>query len=191
MCDAAALFCHNITLNDHTFNFCPFIFCKGIWVCWCPNKVGWLRPQHGHECECECYESQRCIMLCSTTCCCHNPYHCLLFLFLFSLFVTLCFPLNGNGSNSTSSPPFLQHWEPNINSEPAWLISQDDLLAYDVVGTWLYMAPEVIGGSHIPAPCDMWSIGELVSAISLAHWCNVPLPITRWLCLLLLVFFSP
>ncbi len=26
------------------------------------------------------------------------------------------------------------------------------------------MPPEVIGGSHIPAPCDMWSIGKLFTA---------------------------
>eukprot|EP01084_Bolivina_argentea_P147063 257355_1 len=38
---------------------------------------------------------------------------------------------------------------------------KDSLLAFDVVGTWLYMPPEVIGGSHIPAPCDMWSIGVI------------------------------
>jgi calcium-dependent protein kinase len=38
---------------------------------------------------------------------------------------------------------------------------QDVLLAHDVVGTWIYMAPEVIGGSHLPDACDMWSIGVI------------------------------
>ncbi|KAG5187758.1 hypothetical protein JKP88DRAFT_267783 [Tribonema minus] len=34
-------------------------------------------------------------------------------------------------------------------------------LEHDVVGTWIYMAPEVIGGSHFPTACDMWSIGVI------------------------------
>ncbi len=62
----------------------------------------------------------------------------------------------------------------------ACLTSQDGLLAYDVVGTWLYMAPEVILGSHIPAPCDMWSIGKLAAA-SFIQVVSGRAPITRCL----------
>ncbi|CAM9623497.1 unnamed protein product, partial [Scytosiphon promiscuus] len=38
---------------------------------------------------------------------------------------------------------------------------QDFRLEHDVVGTWVYMAPEVISGSHFPRTCDMWSIGVI------------------------------
>ena len=37
----------------------------------------------------------------------------------------------------------------------------DFKLEHDVVGTWVYMAPEVISGSHFPRTCDMWSIGVI------------------------------
>ncbi|CAM9511558.1 unnamed protein product [Chrysoparadoxa australica] len=32
-------------------------------------------------------------------------------------------------------------------------------LENSTVGTWLYMAPEVIVGTHLPIACDMWSLG--------------------------------
>ncbi|CAM9098341.1 unnamed protein product, partial [Hapterophycus canaliculatus] len=38
---------------------------------------------------------------------------------------------------------------------------KDFRLEHDVVGTWVYMAPEVISGSHFPRTCDMWSIGVI------------------------------
>ncbi|CAM9143785.1 unnamed protein product [Ectocarpus sp. 12 AP-2014] len=38
---------------------------------------------------------------------------------------------------------------------------KDFQLEHDVVGTWVYMAPEVISGSHFPRTCDMWSIGVI------------------------------
>ncbi len=42
------------------------------------------------------------------------------------------------------------------------------------------MPPEVIGGSHIPAPCDMWSIGKL-AVISFIQVATGRAPITRCL----------
>lgn len=38
---------------------------------------------------------------------------------------------------------------------------EDFRLEHDIVGTWVYMAPEVISGSHFPRTCDMWSIGVI------------------------------
>lgn len=37
----------------------------------------------------------------------------------------------------------------------------DFQLEHDVVGTWVYMAPEVISGNHFPRTCDMWGIGVI------------------------------
>ncbi|CAM9782079.1 unnamed protein product [Chrysoparadoxa australica] len=43
-----------------------------------------------------------------------------------------------------------------------WKDGEDGVAEHDIVGSWHYVAPEVMSGVYDPKQCDMWSLGVIV-----------------------------